>query len=131
MGAENTVVKIEFKRTGGFAPISNASGVVDLKDDTGQVLSPSGGYRRSLTPDEAAQLRSIASPENFTAGNAPPSGGPARDAFQYQITVTTKDGKQHTFNTGELDKLSPQGHQLLSWVQDEVQKILAHKVTGH
>jgi hypothetical protein len=131
IGAENTVVKIEFKRSGGFAPITNASGFVDLKDDSGQVVSPSGEYHRSLTADEAAQLRSIAAPENLKAASGSPVSGEARDAFQYQITVTTKDGKQLTFNTAELDKLSPQGHKLLSWVQNELQKILAHKAAGH
>ncbi|MBV9268475.1 MAG: dipeptidase, partial [Acidobacteriaceae bacterium] len=122
-----TAMKIEFKRTGGFSPITNASGVVEFKDGSAQVISPAASYERSLTAEEAAHLQSIAAPGKLESATASPSHDRSRDAFQYQVTITTKDGKQQTFNSAELEQLSPEANQLFTWVQKESQKILAHK----
>lgn len=123
----STVMKIEFKRTGGFSPITNASGVVEFKDDAAEVSSPGGSYRRSLSADEASTLRSASSPQNFTAEDAGASSDQVRDGFNYQITITTSDGKQHVFDSNELQKLPAEGAHVLTWVRQESQRILAHK----
>jgi hypothetical protein len=83
-----------------------------------------------LTPEEAAHLQSAAAPGKIESPSSSSTGNRLRDGFQYQITVTTKDGKQHTFNTNDLDRLSPDGVHLFGWVQNELQKILAHKAGG-
>lgn len=124
-------MKVEFKRTGGFSPITNASGTIEFKDDVAHVSSPEGNYQRSLTPEESSNLRSAASPQNFAGQNAAASNDQIRDGFNYQITITTSDGKQHTFNSGELQKVPEAGAQFMKWVQQESQRILAHKAGSH
>jgi hypothetical protein len=127
----STVMKVEFKRTGGFSPITNASGTIEFKDDVAHVSSPEGNYQRSLTQEESSNLRSAASPQNFAGQNAAASNDQLRDGFNYQITITTNDGKQHTFNSSELQKVPAAGAQFIKWVQQESQRILAHKADSH
>jgi hypothetical protein len=124
-------MKVEFKRTGGFSPITNASGTIEFKDNAAQVSSADGNYQRSLTPEESSNLRAAASPQNFTQQDAAAASDRVRDGFNYQISITTSDGKQHTFNSGELQKLPDAGAQLIKWVQQESQRILAHKASAH
>jgi hypothetical protein len=131
LNERSTVMKVEFKRTGGFSPITNASGTIEFKDDAAHVSSPEGNYQRSLTPEESSNLRSAASPQNFAGQDATASNNQIRDGFNYQITITTNDGKQHTFNSTELQKVPEAGTQFIKWVQQESQRILAHKADSH
>jgi hypothetical protein len=112
-------MKIQFKRSGGFSPITNVAGEVQFNDDTAQVTSPGGTYRRTLEPEERTQLRDLARPQ---PGQTDSQSGPGkvRDAFNYDIVVTTVDGKTH--------KLTSPSASLLRWVKDESDKILAHKM---
>jgi emfourin len=131
LNERSTVMKVEFKRTGGFSPITNASGTIEFKDDGAHVSSPQGNYQRSLTPEESTNLRSAASPQNFAGQDAAASNDQIRDGFNYQITITTNDGKQHTFNTSELQKVPAAGSEFIKWVQQESQRILSHRSGSH
>ena len=120
-------MKIEFKRTGGFSPITNASGVVDFNGAAAEVTTPNGSYKRALTSEEAEKLRDLADPQKLSAPPANAKPDSVRDGFTYEVIVTTSDGKQHTLTSADLQKLGGAGAQLIKWVQQESQKILAHK----
>jgi uncharacterized protein RhaS with RHS repeats len=115
-------MKIQFKRSGGFSPITNVAGEVQFNDGTAEVTSPDGTYRRSLEPQERRQLRDLAQPQPEQT-NAPSGPGKLRDAFQYDILVTTADGKTH--------RLTSPAAPLLKWVKDESDRILAKKMDHH
>src|SRR3954453_15006070 len=85
LNERSSVMKVEFKRTGGFSPITNASGTIEFKDNAAQVSSADGNYQRSLTPEESSNLRAAASPQNFTQQDAAAASDRVRDGFNYQI----------------------------------------------
>jgi len=117
--ARNRVIKIQFKRSGGFSPITNVAGEVHFSGDGAEVSSSGGTYRRTLEAEERTQLQDLAHPEPQQP-NSQSGPGKLRDAFQYDIAVTTADGKTH--------KLTSPSAPLLKWVKDESDKILKHKV---
>jgi hypothetical protein len=128
----STVVKLEFKRSGGFAPITNASGSVTFGDNDAHVSANDGNYQRALAPSEAEALRAAADPSNLSKAATPPTNRALRDGFQYDFVITTKDGARHnlTINTAgptDLNQLSPNAAQLLKWAADESQAILKHR----
>ena len=102
-----------------------------------EVSAANGAYQRNLTPDEAAKLRSAADQTTSPASVPATQNDALRDGFQYDVTVTTKDGKSHTLklNTAgagqALDALSTGSVHLLQWVQNESQRILTHKTAAH
>lgn len=112
-------MKLQFKRSGGFSPITNVAGEVDFKDDSAEVSSPDGNYRRALDENERARLQDLARVQ-LDLKNTPSAPGKVRDAFQYDITLTTGDGKPH--------KLASPAAPLLNWVKEESDKILQHKM---
>jgi hypothetical protein len=115
-------MKIQFKRSGGFSPITNVAGEVQFSDDNAEVTSPGGTYRRTLGPEERTELQNLAhSQAEQTYSQSGP--GKVRDAFQYDIAVTTADGNTH--------KLASPSASLLRWVKDESDKILQHKMVQH
>src|SRR4051812_763664 len=77
------VVKLEFKRSGGFAPITNASGSVTFGDNDAHVSANDGNYQRALAPNEAEALRAAADPSNLSKAGTPPTNRALRDGFQY------------------------------------------------
>jgi hypothetical protein len=132
----STVMKIEFKRSGGFSPITNASGTIEFTDSGAEVQAANGAYQRNLTPDEAAKLRSAADQTTSPASVPASQNDALRDGFQYDLTVTTKDGKSQTLKlntagpSSGLEALSAGSAHLLQWVQNESQRILAHKTAA-
>jgi hypothetical protein len=135
------VMQIDFVRSGGFGfPLRRAiKGTIKLKSD-GAEVSSDATYHRTLSPDEAEQLRAGADPieldkaatqiaRNQRAGTA--------DLDHYRITITTKDGKSHDVDlntslaSNELRGVSPAVAKLLRWIQDEAQKIGTHSVGAH
>jgi hypothetical protein len=130
------VMQIKFSRSGGFAgAATNVSGVVDLGDQGAHVKADA--YQRDLRVPEAQQLRTAADPAKLTrlkqALASPPQ---ARDAYQYDVTVVTKDGKSQTFTIGggadpeALRGAAPEAAHLLDWVENESQKIWEHRVSS-
>jgi broad specificity phosphatase PhoE len=136
LSERSPIVQITFVRSGGFAfPARNSvKGTIDLHDDQAEVSSE-GAYHRVLTPDEAQQLRAGADPAELSkaAGQIAARTRGAADLDQYQITVTTKDGKTHdiSLNTSgasnELQDVSPAAAKLVRWVQQEAQRIQEHR----
>src|SRR5579884_4258969 len=53
----NRVMKIQFKRSGGFSPMTNVTGEVQFNDESAEVTSPGGTYRRTLSAEERTELR--------------------------------------------------------------------------
>jgi hypothetical protein len=133
--ARSIAMKIEFKRAGGMAPLTNVSGSASVGEDGGDLRSADGKYERKLTSREAGDLRSAAdsslSPRRgaVTAGEGPQT----LDGFQYDITVTTPDGRTKKFkinaaNKAELKNLSPDIGRILAFVQQESGNILEHRI---
>lgn len=125
------VMKISFVRSGGFAgPATNVEGEIVFDDKGARIVAP-GGYERKLAPEEAQQLRAAADPARLAAAQrAAAQPGNMRDAFQYDISVSTNDGKTHTLTVGDPDRLksaSPEMGQLMTSIQDEIDKIWAHR----
>jgi hypothetical protein len=115
------IVKIQFKRTGGLSPITNVAGEVHFTDDGATVTSPGGTYHRQLAPEEQTQLQEAGGPvAPAPSRTAPPSTGAVPDAYQFDISVTTADGK--------TQKLTAPSANLLKWVKGESDKILRHKM---
>src|SRR5207249_4858856 len=117
--------------------LRRVNGIIDFKDQ-GADVSSDAKYHRSLSSDEAEQLRAGAEPLQLSqaAGQIAARTAQARDIDHYQITITTKDGKTHNveLNTSgasnELQGVSPEVVKLLHWLQDESQKILQHRATS-
>jgi hypothetical protein len=131
----SAVMKIEFKRTGGLAPLTNSSGTVNFTDSGASVSSDDGKYQREMAHEEAEQLNAAADPSSLSAtGSSLSPNAQLRDGFQYSITITTNEGKRHSLkiNTGgsseELSKLSPKAAQLLNWIEQESRNILSQRV---
>lgn len=130
------VMQIQFVRSGGFAgAATNVTGTVNFDESGAQVISEGTKYARELPPQEAEQLRTSADPAHLAeALNGPAAeSSPVRDGYQYQISLATKDGKTHKLEVnadGSVKKISPELQALLAWVQQEAQKIWAHRITN-
>jgi len=130
------VMKIKFVRSGGLAgmPGLNVEGTVDLGDPEAKVTSDGAKYQRNLTEPEAQQLRTAVDPAAMSrAKSAVSSGSAARDAYQYDIAVTTSDGKTQnvTLNAAggqDLGKAAPGLGQLVQWIDQEAQRIKEHRL---
>ncbi len=125
-------MQIKFVRSGGFAgmPGLNVEGTIDLNGQGAKITSNSGKYHRDLAPQEVEQLRSAADPARLSKAKAALASKSQKvyDAYQYDITVATQDGKIHkaTFNAGggeEVNQLVPGLGNLIGWIDDEAQKI--------
>jgi len=132
------VMQITFVRSGGFpGALRNVRGTINLKDD-GSEVSSDAAYHRILAPDETEQLRTGADPSELSlaAGQIAARTAKAADLDHYHITVKTKDGKSHDVDlntsgaSNELQGVSPAVVKLLRWVQEESQRILAHRSTA-
>jgi broad specificity phosphatase PhoE len=130
------VMKINFARSGGFAamPGLTVQGVVDLDDRAGKVTSESRKYQRALPPGEVEQLRLAADPARMSRAKAALAAHSRtlNDAYQYDITIVTSDGKSQTltFNAAggdDVDKAAPGLGGLVRWIDDEAQKIKEHR----
>ena len=129
-------MKINFVRSGGFAamPGLTVQGVVDLDDRAGKVTSESRKYQRELPPREVEQLRLAADPARMAQARAALTALSRKlnDAYQYDITVVTRDGKSQklTFNAAggdDVDRAAPGLGGLVRWIDDEAQKIKEHR----
>jgi hypothetical protein len=122
-------MQIKFVRSGGFAgAATNVEGVVKFGDDGAQVNSDAAKYDRKLAAEEAEQLRNAADAASRMTAKGSAKPGPLRDGYQYEITVTTNDGKTHGLTLAE--EVSPETANLGSWVQQESQKIWTHKISN-
>ena len=122
-------MQIAFVRSGGFAGMATrVEGAVQFDEHGARVSSGAAGYARDLAPEEAQKLRAAADPQGFAnAGSQPAGPGALRDAFQYDITVTTKDGKTHKL-TQHGDPTVPGPNALLEWVKQEADRIWTHRL---
>ena len=105
---------------------TRVEGSVKFEDRHGQVTSASG-YSRDLDPEEVDKLRASAQPSALPADAAAPGAGPLRDAYQYDITVTTQDGKTRKM-TAHGDHATPEARELVDWVRQESDKIWRHRL---
>ena len=133
-------MQISFVRSGGlfYSARKAVKGTVHLKDEGAEVSSDTT-YHRSLAPTEADELRSGADPAELDKASkqiANQRKGGAADMDDYQITITTQDGKSHQVHLNlspdpkELQGISPATADFLRWIQREADKIKAHRVTA-
>ena len=134
----SAVMQITFARSGGFpGAIRNVKGTINLENDVADVRS-GAAYHRVLAADEAEQLRAGADPSELShaARQIATRTAGAADLDHYHITVKTKDGKTHDVDlntsgaSNELEGVSPAVVKLLRWLQEESQRILAHRAAG-
>jgi hypothetical protein len=124
-------MQIKFVRSGGFAgAATNVEGVVKFGDDGAQVNSDAAKYDRKLPAEEAEQLRTAADAASRVRAKGPADPGPMRDGYEYEITVTTNDGKAHGLTLAGEGANAPESAKLGDWVQQEAQKIWAHKISN-
>jgi len=134
-------MQISFVRSGGlfYSARKAVKGTIHLKDDAAEVSSDAA-YHRSLAPTEAEELRAGADPielDKAAKQIASQRKGGAADLDDYQITITTQDGKSHQVHLNmspdpkELQGVSPATANLLRWIQREADKIKAHGVAAH
>jgi hypothetical protein len=123
-------MQIRFTRSGGFAgAATRVSGTVEWTDSGVHVTSDGTEYHRDLAASEAQLLEAAADPSALTrAGGASSPASPARDAFQYDITVVTRDAKAHPFTF--TSSTAPDAASLLAWVEQEAQKIWTFRVNA-
>jgi hypothetical protein len=116
-------MKITFVRSGGFAGMAtNVEGTVTFDATGAHITSTKGSFHRDIPLSEATLLRSaIQAALGSTANPGPPSQ--VRDGYQYDITVTTDDGKTHSITFGDGSLQIPAA--LKQWIKDEVAKIWA------
>jgi len=115
------VVKMTFVRSGGFGgPMMRVEGSVDFDGTKAVVKSDARHYQRELDAKEAADLQRAADPGSWPKDSG--EGSPARDAFQYDVTVTAADGSTHKV------RLYDQSSSALStWLREESSRIFASK----
>jgi broad specificity phosphatase PhoE len=119
----DSIMQITFTRSGGFAGMAtNVEGTVRFDATGAHITSTRGNYHRDINLSEAKELikaieSSLSSPPDPSAPNQ------TRDAFQYDVTVTTLDGKTHTLNFGQ--GISQASAALIKWIKDEINKIWA------
>lgn len=128
------VMEISFVRSGGFAGrATNVSGVVHFDPSGRSYVSAEGtDYHRDLTADEAKQLQSLTIAKLAEHG-VPPPGDQMRDAFQYDVSAKTEDGKTHSLPLGIENQSGPHeglASSLSEWVQRETQRIWDHRLAG-
>ena len=118
-------MELEFVRSGGFAGMATqVEGKVTLDGTAGQVTS-SSGYNRKLTSEEAAKLQSMA--DAALSQSAGPSGpGELRDGYQYDLTITTGDGKKRSIVTHGDSGVTG----IFSWVRTECENIWKFRAGG-
>ena len=134
-------MQISFARSGGlfYSARKAIKGTIRLQDGAADVSSDAAyhraTYRRALAPGEAEELRTGADPvelEKASQQIASERKPGAADLDDYQITVTTQDGKSHQVHINlspdpkELQGVSPATANLLRWIQHEADKIKAH-----
>ena len=133
------LMEIRFVRSGGFAgPATSVRGVVKFTDQGAKVTSEPGNYERDLQPAETGQLRTAANPANLAKAESALQSGANQmpDAYQYDITLVTDDGKTQNFTVADgaaqqLQGVAPETAKLVNWVQQEVQAIWAHRTARH
>jgi broad specificity phosphatase PhoE len=123
MNQGDSIMKITFVRSGGFAGMAtNVEGTVTFDATGAHITSTKGSFHRDIPLSEATLLRSaIQAALGSTANPDPPSQ--VRDGYQYDITVTTDDGKTHSITFGDGSLRIPAA--LKQWIKDEVAKIWA------
>jgi hypothetical protein len=126
-------MQIKFVRSGGLAAMPG----LNVEGRLATVSSEAVKYRRDLTGPEAEQLRTAADPVAISRAKSALASRPsaARDAYQYEITIATEDGKTHkvTLNAAggqELSQMAPGLGQLVQWIDQESQRIKAHRLGG-
>ncbi len=118
-------MEINFTRSGGFAGmLTQIEGKVVFSGGNAQVSSGSSGYARKLSPQEAAILRSGA--EAAAKQQITSSPGAVRDGYQYDIRVTTDDGKTRQVTEHGESADAPMSA-LAEWVRKECDKIWEHR----
>jgi hypothetical protein len=136
----NQAMQIKFTRSGGFAgAATNVAGAVEWTGNGVHVTAEGTAYHRDLPAAEAQQLEAAADPSALSrAQRASPEASTARDAFQYNITVITRDGKAHAFiftglqSRDQRERLPGVGSpaSLPEWVEQETQRIWAFRVNA-
>lgn len=124
-----SIMQIKFVRSGGFAgAATRVEGIVNFDDKGAHVVSDAN-YRHELAPDEAEQLRVAADLSQAPRAAASEALGPERDAYQYDVSVVTSDGKTHkiTLSSGSGNSGASAPAALVTWIQDESKKIWAHR----
>ena len=119
----DSIMQITFTRSGGFAGMAtNVEGTVKFDATGAHITSTRGSYHRDLALNEAKEL--IKAIESSLSSHPEPSApNQTRDAYQYDVTVTTLDGKTHTLTFGQ--GISQASSALIKWIKDEVSKIWA------
>jgi hypothetical protein len=130
-------MQIEFVRSGGFAgPATNVTGKVEFDGKSASVTSAGTAYRRELSSQEADLLSGSAEPSVLgKAKSALAAQSAAPDAFQFEITIVSKDGKRHAITVGaeggseKLKTAAPELAPLVSWVGQEVDRIWSYRLS--
>jgi hypothetical protein len=128
------VMNLSFTRSGGLFAGKVVEGRVNLDAQPPEVTSPAG-YRRELTPDEIPRFRGLDVDELATGlKQIQQNNAQARDIYQYEVTVTTGDGKTRKFRfnssgaTSELRGVPAPVADLVQWLRKESQSISTQKV---
>jgi hypothetical protein len=130
-------MEISFVKSGGFpGALRTVRATVKLDVDPPYVSSDPA-YHRVLTPHEVEQLRAGANPSELShaASQIALRTRRAADLDHYHISIKTEDGRTYDtdLNTSgasnELQDVSPAVVQLLGWLREESQRILAHRLT--
>jgi hypothetical protein len=120
-------MQIAFVRSGGVAGMAmRVEGSVKFEDRHARVTSVSG-YTRDLAPEEVDKLSAATQASALPADAASSGPGPLRDAYQYDITVTTQDGKTRKM-TVHGDRATPEARELVDWVRRESDQIWRHRL---
>ncbi|HEV7860143.1 MAG TPA: protealysin inhibitor emfourin [Pyrinomonadaceae bacterium] len=97
---------ISFERSGGFAGNIRFKAEADTKSR--QLTRGAARMSRELSTDESAHLEELVQKIDFESAAQNRSRGPGKvDNFQYDLTVETDDGQQHTLHIGESAATGP------------------------
>jgi len=131
--ARRSIVQIKFVRSGGFAgAATRVEGTVDLKSDHPAFISQGAGYQRSLSPPEVEELRCAADPSAKCSSQAASfNPAPVPDGLQYDVTITTSDGKARkiTIRPDSHSDFAGIAPELAGWIQEEAKKIWEHRLS--
>ena len=99
-------MRISFERSGGFAGNIRFKAEADTKSR--QLTRGARSMSRELSTDESKHLEELVQQVDFenVAQNRSRGMG-VEDSFQYDLTIETDDGQQHTLHIGEAAATGP------------------------
>jgi phosphohistidine phosphatase SixA len=130
-------MRITIATSGGIAAMPGLAmkAELDLSGKSARVTQVDGSYARDLSAQEAEAVRGMVDPARLAQlpREMRPLSSSSADQRQYDITIRSDDGSEHTVTVsemmaGDLERQSPGMGKFLEWTKQEFRKIKDYNV---